>query len=152
MKHWERGDYQKYAAFIRDTEKRFDLPQNLLALVLYQASKYDPATIAGLGQHPLSAIGIAKLTAHDAYHLWGEQTADYDKRHEAPTKRKDPHASIVGCARLLRAKRWKFGSWKMALLAYHTSDDIAQSTAHKGTAMPIDAAEYIAQITAQVKA
>lgn len=152
MKHWETNDFHKYASFIRDTERRFNLPQNLLALVLYQASKYDPATIAGTGQHPLSSIGIAKLTAHDADHLWGEQPADYNQRHQAPTKRKDPFASIVGCARLLRAKRGKFGSWKMALLAYHTSDDIALSTAQKGAAMPIDAAEYIAQITAQVKA
>lgn len=152
MKHWEINDYPKYAPFIRDTERRYDLPRNLLALVLYQASKYDPATIAGVGQHPLSAIGIAKLTAHDADHLWGEQPADYSQRHAAPTKRKDPFASIIGCARLLRAKRWKFGSWRMALLAYHTSDDIAHSTAHKGTAMPIDAREYIAQITAQVRA
>jgi len=151
MKHWEKGDYQKYASFIRDAERRFDLPANLLALVLFQASKYDPAVISGAGQHPLSAIGIAKLTAHDANHLWGEQTPDYADRHDPGTKRRDPLASILGAARLLRAKRWKFGSWKMALLAYHTSDDIALSTAHKGVAMPIDAAEYIAQITAQVK-
>lgn len=151
MKVWECNDYRKYESFIRDTERRFDLPRNLLALVLFQASKYDPTIIAGTGQHPLSAIGIAKLTAHDADHLWGEQPADYEKRHAAPTKRKDPLASIVGCARLLRAKRWKFGSWKMALLAYHTSDDIAASTLHRDERMPIDAAEYVQQITAQVQ-
>lgn len=151
MEHWKRNDYHKYAAFIRDTEIRFELPRNLLALVLYQASKYDPATIAGTGQHPLSAIGIAKLTAMDASHLWGEEVPDYSQRHNPITKRRDPLASIVGCARLLRAKRWKFGNWKIALLAYHTSDDIALSTQHKGEALPIDAAEYVAQITAQVR-
>jgi hypothetical protein len=151
MEVWKAGEYRRYESFIRDTEKRFDLPRNLLALVLFQASKYDPVTIAGIGQHPLSSIGIAKLTAHDANQLWNEQPADYSQRHDAPTKRKDALASIIGCATLLKRKRWKFGSWKMALLAYHTSDDIALSTAQKGEAMPIDAAEYIAQITAQVR-
>lgn len=151
MEHWKTGDYAKYAGFIRDTERRFTLPHNLLALVLYQASKYDPAAIAGTGQHPLSAIGIAKLTAHDANTLWGEQPADYSQRHDPCTKRRDPLASIVGCAKLLRDKRWKFGTWKMALLAYHTSDDIAATCNRRGKCLPIDAAEYVQQITAQVR-
>ena len=151
MEHWKTGDFNKYEAFIHDTECRFELPRNLLALVLYQASKYDPAIIAGTGMHPMSSIGIAKLTPHDAFALWGEMVPDYSQRHNPKTMRRDPYASIIGAAKLLRSKRWKFGSWKFALLAFHTSDDIAASTTRRGAQMPIDASEYVQQITAQVR-
>lgn len=151
MEHWKTGDYNKYESFIRDAESRFELPRNLLALVLYQASKYDSAIIAGTGKHPMSSIGIAKLTPHDALILWDEMPADYSARYDPPTKRRDPLASIIGAAKLLRSKRRKFGSWRFALLAYHTSDDIAASTTHGGARMPINAHKYIQQITAQVR-
>jgi hypothetical protein len=125
------GDYAKYEAFIRDAELRCGLPRDLLALTLYQASQYDPDKIAGKKRNPIGAIGIANLTQADAKTLWG-----------ADDRRLDPFASIAGAARLLEDYRWRFGDWRLALLAYHSSLDIVRVAVHMNLTMPIDASRY----------
>lgn len=148
---WQVGDYHKYARFIADAEKRHFIPRNLLAIVLFQASAYDPDIIAGKGQHPLSVVGIAKLTPEQAFALWGEQLADTQQRHDAPTKRRDAHASIIGAASILDAKRERFGNWTAAILAYHTSDEIAAATMRDNNKLPIDGHKYVAQAQHQLR-
>lgn len=131
--NFRTGDYGKYEAFIRDTERRFGLPDNLLAVTLYQASKFDPETIAGTRQHPtLGVRGIAALTPEHCAVLW--RGAD---------RRTDPHAAIAGAAELLKAQYGRFNNWRLALLAYHASPGTVLDCVHKHLPMPIDAARYV---------
>lgn len=133
--NFRTGDFGKYETFIRDTERRYGLPVNLLAVTLFQASKYDPAHISGKGRRSVGgniALGIANLTGDDCKVLW-----------EGVDKRLDPLASIVGCALLLRAHFARFGTWHHALLSYHSSPGIVRNALQDGLPMPIDASRYV---------
>ncbi len=135
--NFRTGDFDKYASFIRDTERRYGLPPNLLAVTCYQASKYDPAHIAGKGRNPIGVIGIANLSRDDCAVLWGGKD-----------RRTDPLASIVGAALLLRAQFHHFHNWRLALLAFHSDAAIIRDDLHKGIVAPIRAREYTGQAEA----
>jgi len=134
------GDFGKYEGFIRDTERRYSLPPNLLALTIYQASKYDPAHIAGKGRNPIGVLGIANLTREDCGILWA-----------GADRRLDPLASIVGAARMLRAQRGQFSTWRDALLAYHSDAERLTSHLQARGKLPIRAREYTEQAGAVCK-
>lgn len=134
------GEYKKYESFIKDTEKRYSLPFNLLTVTLYQASKYDPGHIAGKDRRsvgPRAALGIANLTGEDCNVLWN-----------GTDKRLDPLAAIVGCATLLRIHFRRFHNWKHSVIAYHSNQDIVRLALQYHRPMPIDAQRYSEQAQA----
>lgn len=137
---WRSGDYKKYESFIRDAERRYAIPLNLLAVTLYQASKYDPAHIAGTGRNPLGVIGIANLMPSDCRILWGGND-----------RRTDPLASIAGAARLLAAQHSRFKDWRLAVLAYHSDAQIVADHVREHKPLPIRAKEYAEQVSANVR-
>ena len=133
--NYRTGDYAKYARFISETETQHNIPAGLLALTLWQASAYDPDKIACKGQHPTIGVrGIASLTPEDCKTLWN-----------GDDRRDDPQACIVGAARLLKMQRDRFTTWKLALLAYHSSADTVRKAMHGEAHIPIDADKYAAQ-------
>lgn len=133
---FKKGDYYKYATYIRETEKRYELPTDLLALTLYQSSEYDPKKIKGEGRNPIGTIGIAALTRDDCKVLW----IDGDLR-------KDALASIVGAAILLRAYYSQFNNWKLSVVAFHSNAQIVRDALQQREKMPIDARRYAQQIS-----
>jgi len=137
---YRKGDYYKYATFIRETEKRYDLPCNLLAVTLFQSSAYDPVKIKGEGRNSIGTIGIAALTREDCKILW----CDGDLR-------KDALASIIGAARLLRGYHSHFNNWRLAVLAFHSSADIVRDAIQSKISIPIDAFRYSQQVAAECR-
>lgn len=137
---WRIGEYSKYESFIRDAERRYDIPLNLLAVTLFQASQYDPAHINGTGRNPLGVIGIANLMPSDCRILWGGND-----------RRTDPLASIAGAARLLAAQHSRFKDWRLALLAYHSNAQIVADHVREHANLSIRAKEYTEQASAHCR-
>lgn len=134
------GDYPKYESFIRETERRFSIPENMLALILFQASKYDADHIAGNGRNPIGSIGIANLTREDCATLWFGK--DF---------RTDPKASIFGAAVLLRAQYNRFGGWRAAALAFHSDTASVLANLRRNQPLPPTAAKYVQEIQSQCR-
>ena len=142
--NWKINEYKKYAATIRDAEKLYNIPEDLLARILYQESKFDADVIAGKGRHKLSAIGIAGFMPNiRGYGLMSDNGEDL---------RKHPIASIFVAARYLRDLHNLFNEWKPAIMAFQWG--IENVLEHRrGTGKhpaPIKTSEYVAQITADV--
>lgn len=137
---WRVNDYSKYENFIWNTEQRFNIPTNMLAIVLWQASKYDADHIAGKGRNPIGVIGIANLTRADCHILWN-----------GTDKRTDPLASIAGAGRLLRNRYQQFNDWKLALAAYHSDPQCVRDHLREGVPMPFKAIDYIQQVAANCR-
>ena len=137
---WRVNDFAKYETFIWNSEQRFNIPANMLAIVLWQASKFEPDHIAGKERNPIGVIGIANLTQDDCVTLWG-----------GVDKRLDPLASIAGAARLLRAQYARFNDWRLAALAYHSDAQWIRDHLQKHKPLPIRAREYTEQLAAHVR-
>ena len=133
--NFNQNDYPKFSAAIRQAELRYQLPPDLLAGVLFQASQYDPDRIAGKDYNPRGVIGIAKLSREDCDFLW--QGVDH---------RADPARAILGAARLLRDHYRRFNNWRDAVAAYHTCAQIVADHHHGRAPMPIDTARYMGEI------
>ena len=133
--NFKQNDYPIYASAIRQAEMRYEIPANLLAGVLFQASQFDPDRIAGKGYNPKGVIGIAKLSREDCDFLWN-----------GSDNRTDPGQSIQGAGRILRDHFRRFGNWRDAVAAYHTCAQIVADHHHGRAPMPIDTARYMGEI------
>jgi soluble lytic murein transglycosylase-like protein len=128
-----------YRATIREAEKRYEIPQNLLLNLLRAESKnFTRNVIFGIGFHPEGIIGIAGLMPEIAkqYHL---------------TNRRDPIASIFCGAQYLRDLRRKFGSWPRAVMAYNWGETktITHSlTGEQGTRL--ETREFVSRVMSGV--
>jgi len=132
--HFAINDYQKYASQIRDAEIAEQLPRDLLAVALCQASEFQPEKVFGKNLNPVGVIGIGKITRHDCAWLWGGRDL-----------RSDPAAAIRGAARILRRHFSNLHCWRDSLVAYHSGIEFV--TRHKrGLArLPIDARRYVGE-------
>lgn len=133
--NFRQNCYFEHAAAIRQAELRFQIPSDMLAALLYQASAFEPDRIAGKGYNPIGVIGIAKIARDDCAWLWGG--ADH---------RTDPQASIIAAARILQRHHRRFNNWRDAVAAYHTSAEIVAAHHHGKTRLPIDAARYLGEL------
>lgn len=134
MSFWQTGEYRKYRVFIRETEKRYGIPENMLAIILHQASKYETAHIKGDGRHNIGVLGIANLSMQDCRILWA-----------GTDNRRNPMASIAGAARLLFMQYEHFRDWKDALLAYHSSAACVAANKRQHEPLPFKATKYVEQ-------
>lgn len=136
--NWKVGEYPKYAAAIREAERRNNIPPDLLARLLYQCSQYEPAKIRGDGRHRIGAIGIAQLLP------------DVGTRYNID--RTEPFASINAAAMYLAWLRNRFGEWRTALQAYHWSaEGVYKDTHGKPHQLPIAASTFAEQIMSDVE-
>ena len=88
-----------YMSYVSEAEKKYELPNNLLANVIHTESRYDPEAKSSAG-----AVGIAQIMPK--YHPNVDPT--------------DPKASIDYSASYLRKLKDRFGSWDEAIAAYNT--------------------------------
>lgn len=102
MKPWQINEYPKYASFIRETERRCELPRDMLAKLLWIESDYNVDTVAGNNVNDLGAVGIAGIMPIAGSTL----------------NRRDPLESINFAARYLRILYRQFGNWRYAVMAY----------------------------------
>lgn len=127
-----------YLATIQAAEGQYAIPQNLLARLLYQESRFREDVIRGDVVSSAGAVGIAQIVPR-----W-HPTVDP----------RDPYASIWYAARYLAGLRAQFGAWELALAAYNWGPGNL-STALEGprpwVAMaPRETLEYVAAIASDV--
>lgn len=120
-----------YLDTIRQAEQENGLPQNLLARVLYQESRFREDIITGRTRSPAGALGIAQF-----------MPATAKGRGVDPL---DPNSAIHGAAAYLRELFDRFGDWTQAIAAYNWGQG---NVARKGIAKaPAETRAYVAQIT-----
>lgn len=142
--YWKVNEYPKYASAIRDAEISNGIPQDLLARVLYQESRYRVDVITGANRSPVGATGIAQFMP-DAAKDMGLIGPGYDNR-------TNPFAAIPAAARYLRLMYNQFQNWPDALAAYNWGPGNVRNwkRAQGAYPQPMETSTYVAQITADV--
>lgn len=130
------NEYPRYASAIRDAELRHRIPSDLLALLLWQSSRYIKETIEGTKQHSRhGAVGIAMLTPDEA----ADMNIPIDSR-------TNPALVIERCALRLATLHRECGTWQRAALAHKFGKSLMLSISSGARAMPDHAAESFSQI------
>lgn len=123
-----------YADAIRAAEAKYQLPDSLLARVLYQESRFRPDVISGTTKSSVGAQGIAQFMPATAADLGVDPL--------------DPFQAIPAAGRYLRQLFDRLGSWERALAAYNWGIGNVQ---RKGLeAAPLETRNYVAQVLADV--
>jgi len=103
---WEPPDRAApYLPAVRAAEQAHQLPDDLLARVLHQESRYLPDVIHGRRVSPSGAAGIAQFMPATAAEMGVDPL--------------DPHAAIHAAARYLAWLRQHTDDWRAALAAYN---------------------------------
>lgn len=128
-----------YMADIMAAERTNGIPNNLLARLLYQESRFRQDIISGDLKSSAGAVGIAQIVPR--FH----PTVD-------PT---NPVESIYYAANYLSEQRRRFSSWPLALSAYNFGPGNTEKVLRlHGTAwlahVPGETRRYVAEITADV--
>jgi membrane-bound lytic murein transglycosylase B len=103
---------------------RYGVPPRLLASLAWVESRYQVDAVSSAG-----AIGMMQIMPVTAQELGVDPT--------------DPVQAIDGAARLLAAHHVRFGSWDLAMAAYHSGGG---AVARAGNQAPPRAAEYVRRI------
>jgi soluble lytic murein transglycosylase-like protein len=124
-----------YLPIIRNTELKHAMPENLLARLLYQESRYRPDIISGKTVSSAGALGIAQIVP---------------KWH--PTVNPlDPTASIMYAGQYLASLKAKFGTWALALMAYNWGQgNLSKWLKNQTLPVPAETQHYVAGITGDV--
>lgn len=136
--YWKVNEYPKYASAIREVERRYGIPQDLLGRILYQESRFRTDVIAGTNRSPVGALGIAQFMP--------------DTAREMGVNPLDPFDAIDGAGRYLKKMHGLFGNWREAMMAYNWGPGNVRKwlQAGKGYPAPMETSTYIAQVTADV--
>lgn len=94
-----------YLFDIARAEIRYGLPNNLLARLLYQESRYREDIITGRTKSPVGALGIAQFMPATAREMGIDPL--------------NPAQAIDAAGRYLQRLHGRFGSWDKALAAYN---------------------------------
>ena len=129
-----------YAADIAAAELNNDIPNTLLARLLYQESRFRPDIIQGEVTSSAGAIGIAQIVPR-----WHPNVNPYN-----------PQESIYYAAGYLRKLFDKFGTWRRALAAYNWGPgNLSKAIDRAGdnwiSVAPRETQNYVTQITADVE-
>lgn len=120
----------QYLSAIRQAETAHGLPNNMLARLLWQESRYRPEIIDGRVRSPAGALGIAQFMPATAQ--------------EMGINPLDPYQAIPAAARYLAGLYRRFGAWDKALAAYNWGQG---NVARRGlVSAPAETRNYYAQI------
>lgn len=126
----------KYAGMIRAAEVAHGIPQDMLARLLWQESRYREDIITGRVRSPVGAVGIAQFMPATAAEM------GIDPLNTAQ--------AIDGAGRYLARLYRMFGTWSEALAAYNWGMGNVQ---RRGlAAAPRETRNYYSQILADVNA
>lgn len=110
------------------------LPDQLLARLLYQESRYRPEIIDGSVRSPAGAIGIAQFMPATAKE-WNVNPLD-------------PYSSIQGAGRYLAWLHKQTGSWARALAAYNWG--VGNVKRNGIESAPLETRNYFSQILSDI--
>ncbi|MRR51283.1 MAG: lytic transglycosylase domain-containing protein [Rhodocyclaceae bacterium] len=123
-----------YRAVISQTEAANGIPDNMLARLLYQESRYRPEIINGTKKSPVGALGIAQFMPATAAEMGIDPL--------------DPMQAIPAAGAYLARLYRSTGSWVLALAAYNWG---IGNVKRKGIdAAPKETRNYYSQILADL--
>lgn len=123
-----------YLSAIAQAESKYGLPQNLLARLLHQESRYREDIITGKTKSPAGAVGIAQFMPATAK--------------EFGINPLDPFASIDAAGKYLKQLYARFKNWPEALAAYNWGQG---NVSRKGLdRAPTETKNYFSQILADL--
>ena len=123
-----------YLAAIKAAEVKYGLPENLLARLLHQESRYRQDIITGKTKSSAGALGIAQFMPATAKQFGINPL--------------DPFASIDAAGRYLKQLYGQFGRWDKALASYNWGQG---NVSRKGLAnAPTETKNYFSQILADL--
>lgn len=130
---------RKYQSAFLAAEREYNIPNNLLARVAYQESRFRPEIIGGQTISSANAVGLMQIIPR-----WHP---DVDPR--------DPYDSINYAGFYLRQNYDRFGSWDKALAAYNWGPTILAKTIREhGDSwlefVPTETYNYVKQIGADI--
>lgn len=128
-----------YIDAINKSEKKYGIPHKLLGRLLYQESRFKPATIYGGKANHRGAIGIAQIVP---------------KWHPSANP-SDPWSSIDYAGLYLSQLYRQFGTWQYALMAYNWGPgNLRKYLDKKATGqlafLPLETRNYYSQILGDV--
>jgi len=124
-----------YKDAIDAAEKKYGIPESLLARQLYQESRFRPDIISGATKSSANAVGIAQFIPATAKEYGVDPT--------------DPEQSIDGAARYMSDIKKDSATWADALAKYNWG--MGNFTAGGGLAgAPKETRDYVHQILADV--
>ncbi len=124
----------EYADAISQSEINYGLPENLLARLLWQESRYRPDIINGATVSPAGALGIAQFMPATAEQFGINPL--------------DPFQSIAAAAKYLHQLFRMFGDWPRAVAAYNWGQG---NVARKGLKnAPTETKNYYTQILSDI--
>lgn len=125
---------EKYMAAIRSAEGKYGLPENLLARLLWQESRFREDIITGKTKSPVGALGIAQFMPATA--------------REFKIDPLNPSQAIDAAGRYLAQLFKRFGNWREALAAYNWGQG---NVSRKGLdKAPVETRNYFSQILADL--
>lgn len=127
---------EQYAGLIAQAEQRYGIPEDMLARLLYQESRYRADIISGAKRSPVGALGIAQFMPATAAEMGIDPL--------------NPAQAIDGAGRYLARLYTMFGNWSEALAAYNWGPG---NVRRKGLAVaPNETQTYYTSILADVNA
>ena len=125
---------EKYRAAIAASEANHGLPDQMLARLLWQESRYKDSVISGRVRSRVGALGIAQFMPATAADLGIDPL--------------DPYAAIDAAGRYLQSLYRQTGAWDQALAAYNWG---IGNVKRKGLASaPTETRNYFSQILADI--
>jgi soluble lytic murein transglycosylase-like protein len=104
---WPIGS-SPYEQTIINSATTYNVPERILAWLLWKESRYNPAIISGARRSRVGAMGIAQFMPATAREELGSEAAALD-----------PEVAIPGAARYLARLHAATGTWAEALAAYN---------------------------------
>lgn len=128
---------EKFVPYFDAAEAQYNIPKGTLSRVAMQESSFRPDVISGAVNSPAGAVGLMQIVPR-----WHPNVD--------PT---DPIASINYAASYLAKLHGQFGTWKLALAAYNWGPGNLRKYLNNpgGVTMPVETANYIRQISADVE-
>lgn len=137
MGQWEKDLNERGAAYkaaLRDAEIRNGIPENILARLAWQESRFRADIISGKTKSSAGAVGIMQIVPR-----WHPTVNAYD-----------PFASISYAGKFLKQLYTKFGSWELALKAYNWGAGNVSAWLRGEKTQPTETANYSQQILADL--
>lgn len=109
---------EQYRRSINRASGKHSVPASLLARMLYEESRFREDIISGKVTSKAGAVGIAQFMPATAKWLQVDPL--------------DPHASIDKAAQYLATLKKRFGTWRLALIAYNWGEgNVSRNLANK---------------------
>lgn len=138
---WKQvGDGPTWVPLLNAAEVSYGLPQDLLARMAYQESRFRPDVITGATVSPAGALGLMQLMPQYFTTVQGPR----------PFTPAVTQAQIAQAAQQLAGLYSHFGDWTLAVAAYNDGQGNIDAYVAGTRPLPQETQNYVVQVTADV--